>query len=122
MLNNKYSKKVQDLLKDLTYEDKVKMYDNKCVDCPFKALYTEIQGIKKYHNTITEAISELLETTSKNSKIVRGCGFNDDFYSLNEIVFNGCTFWFPERCEKNDNELEIVEDIDVASLRKSDIS
>lgn len=115
MLNNKYPKQFQEDFHYLPYEQKVKIFDINCGSCPWKVLKTEFRGEVIEHKTISSVINEVTKHATKDIKVIRGCsfGWDGETYDLDTVISNGCNFWFPERCESNNNEAEEVEELDV---------
>jgi len=93
---------------DASYEEKVRIYDDNCLGCPFNLLQV-IKGNKiiSEHHNIQDAIEISLDFF--DSRITRNCIFGDNFYTLTEIVTNTCRLW--NRTEKDEGKF-----IEIGSL------
>lgn len=109
-------------LKDLSYENMVKIYDGNCDGCPFALIkINKVKRTYKECKSISEAIHVLLNLTNAGNmdySLFRGCQYNDQVLTLREIVTNSCRFWKTETCEGGNNELEpsFIEVIEVKEM------
>jgi len=109
MLNNKRFSSLQvQMFRDLPYEEKVRIFETNCKDCPHK----RVLAITEFKTTLIEGlttIEEVLTSTTSDVRIKRECHFNpDEPASLNEIVMNTCEFWYnPPAEEENEGFFEV---------------
>lgn len=103
--NKRLTQSAKISLEDLTYASKVEIWEKYCSDCPFK-----IHKFQKFKDSRTVDISksnrfkvenEYLEI--EDSKIIRGCNFGDQEFSLDEVIRNTCRFWKLKTDEGGDN-------------------
>lgn len=94
-LNNKLTPELSCMMKELSYQDKVNIYDRKCRGCGY--IYIKVG------NRILRSIEEAIDISAYTGlDITRSCDYPDDveehhgeivYPSLTEIVCNGCQFW-----------------------------
>jgi len=121
---------VKEILKGLSYEERINIYDKNCSSCPYN-LIKITQGkrvLERCHN-VDDAIKTSLDF--EHTQILRLCNFNGEEYSVQEITTNTCKLWnapehdegiFVEVEDVNDLRLEswltMRNDIDLALLRE----
>lgn len=94
MLNNSHLNKFGKLiLKDMTYESRIKMYDHNCLQCP----YHKISVKKGLRLGLATSLSLAIDVVTFDDKasVIRGCSA-DGGYSLTEITSNTCSLWYPQ--------------------------
>jgi hypothetical protein len=107
--NKRLSEFLAQNLAHVSYETQVAIWDKNCSSCPFKTIRTissdyrndSIKRITEY-STLEAALDALLFEIV-DQKILRGCNFGGEEYSLLEIVMNTCRFWNSETIEGGDN-------------------
>lgn len=97
--NKKLTEFVKENLKYLPYEEQVKIWDKNCSSCPFKLLLTVKNKTVRSHESIEDARNVILFDSSGTAKIIRGCQFGGQEFSLTEIITNTCRFWKDELIE-----------------------
>lgn len=100
--NKKLSALSVETLNSLSYEAKVKMYDNNCAKCPFALIQTKRKNILTRRPTLKRAI-EIAED-NRTTSVVRGCCYGGDEFSLNEIIMNTCRLWRKETQEVGEDD------------------
>lgn len=94
MLDNKHlSLLVIEGLRLLAYEEQVKIFDRNCGGCPFATYRTNVKNKLVQHSNLEEAIEVVNFTEDDYARIIRGCSFGDENFSLFEIVTNTCRLW-----------------------------
>jgi len=90
---------VKESLRFLPYQTQIEIYDKNCMNCPFKCLESVNGfGVRKEYANLTELL-ESPEVGLPNIKILRGCTYGGDYFTLKEITMNTCRFWKTETCE-----------------------
>jgi len=91
-------------LRDLDYEQRIKIWRTGCSNCPHMSL----EVIDKYFGKVTKLSStnELAEILSRNRdwEIRRGCTYGEQYANLFEVTSNTCRFWKDETCEESVEE------------------
>lgn len=94
MLNNNHLNKFGKLtLKDMTYESRIKVYDNNCLQCPYHKIQIK-KGITLRDMPSLELAINVAVFDDKAS-ISRTCEADGGF-SLAEITSNTCSLWYPQ--------------------------
>ena len=94
MLNStRLSATVIETLRNFSYEQKIKIYDENCLSCPYKRL--SLSGRDKHKDMIYPDLNDCVkDAESLNRNIKRECAFDENnVRSLTEIVSNTCDFW-----------------------------
>jgi len=114
LLDNKgLSEFVKGALQDLSYNQRVNIYDENCPQCPFNLLRV-IKGKKvlwEGHN-LYDAIEACLDF--ENSRLLRLCAFGDEEHTTQEIASNTCRLW--NKSEHNEGifiEIDDVKDLKI---------
>lgn len=90
-----------EILHNLSYQDKINIYDTKCKGCGYALIMAGEIEVR----SIEEAIDIAQHT---GDEIDRSCSYPPDvdeqygepvYPSLNEIVTNGCRFWYSKNIE-----------------------
>jgi len=91
-------------LRDLNYEQRIKIWRTGCSNCPHMSL----EVTDKYFGKTTKLSStnELAEILSANRDwtVSRGCTYADQYVNLFEITSATCKLWRDETCEDNIEE------------------
>jgi len=123
---------VQEHLHDLSYEEKIKIYDTKCSGCGFARIVAKHQQ----HNAndfVTNKIEEAVHIARMTESLIeRTCVYPPDMevvfgqevpVSLSTIVMNGCVFWNDKKidCYSHEKtEFIEVEAMEQINVRKSE--
>jgi len=104
MLNNNHlSSFAKDALRFQPYENRIRIYDNNCLQCPFHLIGVHKKDDIIEVSSIKEAINICLY--DKTANIIRSCTA-DNGYTLAEITSNTCSLWYDYK------EIGIEEGID----------
>ncbi len=116
--NKKLGKFAMTNFRFLPYETKIDIFDKNCGICPHKILVTINRQNKptKFHTDLNKAINYTL--FRPDNRLIRGCNFNDEFHSLEEIMINTCRFWKIEYDELTEGEVTEVESEQITCLRE----
>ena len=96
MLDDRKTKSLQQYLKVLPYQERVNIFDRNCGECPYREYTIRKTTMRnsKDERLVTQNFDLARETAMRfNVGIQRNCRFNEDRFSLNEIIINGCQFW-----------------------------
>jgi hypothetical protein len=123
---------VQEHLCDLPYEEKIKIYDDKCNGCGFAQIVVK----HKFHNAnnfVTNNVQEAVHIARMTeSSIERSCVYPPDMevvfgqeipVSLLSIIINGCMFWNDKKMDcysREETEFIEVEAVEQIDVRKSE--
>lgn len=112
--NSKLSLTVKENLRNLTYEQKVSIWNKNCSECPFATIkvFTAYNLIECKNLTEAEDIVRF----DNESYIERGCNFDEGEYTLKEIITNTCKLWTVKRSDNEEGIFEEVEIIEETSI------
>jgi len=111
-LDNKFlSPELLEIMHNLSYQEKVNIYDTKCKNCGYALI--------KVGDFETRSIEEAIDIAECNGEdIERGCDYPEDveerygkdiYLPLTTIVTNGCRFWDIKNIEDGYAEKELPE-------------
>jgi hypothetical protein len=100
--NKNLTPAMQDIMRNLSYEDKISIYDTKCKGCGYMLIKVGDMAVRSLEETfdIAQSTNEEIERSCDYPEDVMECYGEEVYPSLNEIVSNGCRFWNPKNIEE----------------------